>query len=232
MVVQDRLGPTRLFAHITGPNPELAALAPFLQATHRGEAELYHHLASPLRAAGRLRLVVFEDLAARDCKLDQPERPRSVDKGRTGVEDLATLDARLAAQHHPRAPENRPLRRHHAQDKAEPEGTRFQQEHAALLLERERRRKSFEALWSFADENDQNSSSSGAFQCIAHDDPPHRQHFRDADWRSRAPSTGRPWPAAAGFTTWRNYFVASALAIENRRAHEERVRCNAEAVPA
>lgn len=43
--------PSRVFFK-GGLNPELAALAPFLQATYRREAEFYHHLAPILREAG------------------------------------------------------------------------------------------------------------------------------------------------------------------------------------
>ncbi|KAK7964470.1 hypothetical protein PG988_011444 [Apiospora saccharicola] len=206
--------PSRVFFR-GGLNPELAALAPFLQATYRREAEFYHHLAPSLREAG-VRLpdsyfagvdaatsgqgvVVLEDLAASGCTFGKPEQPLSVEQVRAGVEQLGRPhDATWSGRHSESSngaavedayswlqqqqggslrdiirelPKPGPFDAVAPRNIGGPDGRRFE-EHASLLLDRERMRGAFESLWRGLDDANKSSSpSTPAFQCIVHDDP-------------------------------------------------------------
>ncbi|KAK8112444.1 hypothetical protein PG984_012970 [Apiospora sp. TS-2023a] len=255
--------PSRVFFK-GGLNPELAALAPFLQATYRREAEFYHHLAPTLRnadvrlpesyfsgvdAVSGQGIVVLEDLAASGCTFGKPEQPLSVDQVRAGVEQLARLHAatwsgRHGASGNGAAVEDaypwlqqqqggslrdivRELLKSGPFDAVAPrniggpDGDRFQ-EHASLLLDRERIRGAFESLWNGSDNaNTSPSPSTAAFQCIVHGDPHIVNTFLTPagepgflDWQTLARGNGSHDVA---------YFVASALTVENRRTHEQSI---------
>ncbi|KAK8062113.1 hypothetical protein PG997_014210 [Apiospora hydei] len=249
--------PSRLFFK-GGLNPDLAALAPFLQATYRREAEFYHHLAPQLRAAG-VRLpesyfagvdttsgqgvVVLEDLAARGYTFGRPERPMSVDQVRAGVEQLAQLHAatwsgRRGNDEYPWLEKQqggslRDIIRELL--KPGPLRCRRAPEHGGPDGGRF---KEHEALLLDRERmlgafevlwSYDCSPSSAAFQSIVHGDP----HIGN----TYATAAGVP-----GFLDWQTlargngfhdvaYFVASALTVEDRRAYEgDIVRANMEAL--
>ncbi|KAK8105570.1 hypothetical protein PG999_008929 [Apiospora kogelbergensis] len=210
-------------------------LAPRLLAT--GQRLARPHYAGVDTTTGQ-GIVVLEDLAARGCSFGRPQDAWPAARVRAGVEQLAILHAKTW-EGRPACPDDsstqwcrglgplggflRPILQElikpepfaavAARNIGGPDGGRFA-DHLDVLLDRERIVAAFEALWKAADGEDHSS-----FRCVVHGDTHVVNTFTTAE--------GEP-----GFLDWQTvsrgngfhdlaYFVSSALAIEDRRVHEQ-----------
>ncbi|TLD19070.1 hypothetical protein PspLS_09811 [Pyricularia sp. CBS 133598] len=238
--------PSRLFFK-GGFNPELIAAFPSLLDTYRREAEFYQHLFPKLSCSGiRLpevyhvgidkasgqSIVVLEDLSSKNCTFGNPLETWPVDRVLMGVEQLAILHATtwkcdgdptyawlqqakgnggglrgiIVELTRPGA-FNAVVPRNLEVLGADETGRR------AVLLDNERMIAMFRKLWAADDE--------AKYQCLIHGDP----HIDNTYMTVAGEPAFLDWQTASSGNCFHDvaYFVASALTVDDRRVHEQRI---------
>ncbi|KAG8162232.1 hypothetical protein KVR01_007997 [Diaporthe batatas] len=233
--------PQRIFFK-GGFNPELIAIAPSLLDTYRREAEFYHYISPKLISSGMnlpktwysgidsssgQGIVVLEDLTTQGCSFGTPSEPWPVDRVIRGVEQLAILHAKT--WNCTQDPEYKWMNTNNGglrgiileltkpgpfnavvAKNLEILGPDFDK---TILLDSSRIVTAFEKLWE--------SDTSGELDCFIHGDP----HIDNTYMTASGEPGFLDWQAASTGNCFHDvsYFVTSALAVEDRRASEERI---------